>query len=176
VLGIGAVLWLTTVLGDAAHGVLMFPVLARRSARTAVGYLSARIVDAVLIAVMTLLILAQLPLARSFVAGTDAGTAGLPAVSAMLTAANLYAYDLAMTTVAVAGLILCSAFYRSQLIPRPLAIWGLAGYAVLLAGSVLQILGYQLHSVQAMPGGLWELFIGVWLIVKGFSPRGLRQD
>jgi hypothetical protein len=74
-----------------------------------------------------------------------------------------------MITVGVAGLILCYAFYRSQLIPRLLAVWGLIGYAILLSGSVLQVLGFNLNSIQAIPGGLWEVFIGVWLIVKGFS-------
>jgi hypothetical protein len=34
---------LLTVAGDAAHGVLMFPVLKRHSERGAVGYLAARI-------------------------------------------------------------------------------------------------------------------------------------
>jgi hypothetical protein len=27
----------------------------------------------------------------------------------------------------------------------------------------------HLSSVHTIPGGLWEVFIGVWLIVKGFS-------
>ena len=74
-----------------------------------------------------------------------------------------------MITVGVAGLILCSMFYRAQLVPRLLAVWGLIGYAILLLGSVLQVLGFNLNSIQAIPGGLWELFIGVWLIAKGFS-------
>ena len=74
-----------------------------------------------------------------------------------------------MTTLGVAGLILCSAFFRTHLIPRPLAVWGLVGYAVILCGSVLEILGFNLNSIQAIPGGLWEVFIGVWLIAKGFN-------
>jgi hypothetical protein len=74
-----------------------------------------------------------------------------------------------MITVGVAGLILCSMFYRTQLVPRLLAVWGLIGYAILLLGSVLQVLGFNLNSIQAIPGGLWGLFIGVWLIAKGFS-------
>jgi Domain of unknown function (DUF4386) len=74
-----------------------------------------------------------------------------------------------MIAVGVAGLILCSMFYRAQLVPRPLAVWGLIGYAILLSGSVLQVLGFNLSSIHAIPGGLWELFIGVWLIAKGFN-------
>ena len=43
---------------------------------------------------------------------------------------------------------------------------------MLFVGSVLQILGLELHSMQAVVGGLWELFIGVRLVLKGFSrPR-----
>ncbi len=169
IVALGAVCWLATVGGDVTHGVVMFPILSRRSARSAVGYLAARIIDATLIAIMTLLIVIQIPVGAEYLKAGGGDISYLQALSAVLTAANLYAYEFAMTTVGVAGLILCAAFLRANLIPRPLAIWGLAGYAVILAGSLLQILGFQLNSIQAIPGGLWEVFIGVWLIVKGFS-------
>jgi hypothetical protein len=168
-LALGALLWLSTVAGDAAHGILMFPVLKPHSERAAVGYLGARIIDATFIAVMALLILVQIPLGIEYLNAGSTDTSYLHALSAVLTEANLYAYEFAMITVGVAGLILCSMFYRAQLVPRLLAVWGLIGYAILLLGSVLQVFGFNLNSIQAIPGGLWELFIGVWLIVKGFS-------
>ena len=168
-LAMGAVLWLSTVAGDAAHGILMFPVLKPHSERAAVGYLGARIIDATFIAVMALLILVQIPLGIEYLKAGSSDTSYLQALSAVLTEGNLYAYEFAMITVGVAGLILCSMFYRAQLVPRLLAVWGLIGYAILLLGSVLQVLGFNLNSIQAIPGGLWELFIGVWLIAKGFS-------
>jgi hypothetical protein len=168
-LAMGAVLWLSTVAGDAAHGILMFPVLRPHSERAAVGYLGARIIDATFIAVMALLILIQIPVGIEYLNAGSSDTSYLQALSTVLTEANLYAYEFAMITVGVAGLILCSMFYRAQLVPRPLSVWGLIGYAILLLGSVLQVLGLNLNSIHAIPGGLWELFIGVWLIAKGFS-------
>jgi hypothetical protein len=168
-LAMGAVLWLSTVAGDAAHGILMFPVLKPHSERAAVGYLGARIIDATFIAVMALLILIQVPVGIEYLNAGSSDTSYLQALSAVLTQANLYAYEFAMITVGVAGLILSFMFYRTQLVPRFLAIWGLIGYAILLLGSVLQVLGLNLNSIHAIPGGLWELFIGVWLIAKGFS-------
>ena len=54
---IGAMLWLLAVAGDAAHGILMFPVLKRFSERIAFGYFGARIIDAIFVGVMALLIL-----------------------------------------------------------------------------------------------------------------------
>ena len=168
-LAVGALCWLATVAGDAAHGVLMYPVLIRHSERSAVGYLAARIMDATLIAVLALLVVMQISIGVEFVKAGASDTSYLQALSTVLAQGNLYAYEFAMITVGVAGLILCSAFFRTHLIPRALAVWGLVGYAVILLGSVLQILGFQLNSVHALPGGLWEVFIGVWLIVKGFS-------
>ena len=168
-LAMGAVLWLCTVAGDAAHGILMFPVLKPHSERAAVGYLGARIIDATFIAVMALLILVQIPLGIEYLNAGSSDASYLQALSAVLTQANLYAYEFAMITVGVAGFILSFMFYQTQLVPRVLAVWGLIGYAVLLLGSVLQVLGLNLNSIHAIPGGLWELFIGVWLIAKGFS-------
>ena len=169
-------LWLITVVGDAAHGVLMFPVLRPHSERMAFGYLGARLMDAIFIAVMILLILLQIPVGVEYLKAGSSDTSYLEALSTVLTQGNLYAYEIAMITVGVAGLILNTMFYRTRLLPRPLAVWGLVGYAVLLAGSVLQVLGFHLNSIQAIPGGLWEVFIGVWLIVKGFSTPSVAAE
>ena len=43
-LAIGAMLWLLPAAGDAAHGMLMFPVLNRHSQRIAVSYAGARVI------------------------------------------------------------------------------------------------------------------------------------
>jgi hypothetical protein len=118
---------------------------------------------------MVLLILVQIPLGMEYLNAGSSDTSSLQALGAVFTQANLYAYEIAMSAVGVAGLILCSMFYRTQLVPRLLAVWGLIGYAILLFGSILQVLGFNLSSIHAIPGGLWELTIGVWLVAKGFS-------
>src|ERR671930_2529641 len=51
-IAVGAMLWLLAVAGDAAHGILMFPVLRRFSEPIAVGYLGTRIMDATFVGVM----------------------------------------------------------------------------------------------------------------------------
>jgi uncharacterized protein DUF4386 len=180
-LTIGAMLWLIAVAGDAAHGVLMFPVLGQHSERIAFGYLATRIVDAIFVAVMALLILIQIPLGSEYLKAGASDTSYLQALSTVFMQAQLYAYEIAMIAVGLAGLMLCYMFYRAKLVPRLVAVWGLVGYAILLCGSVLQVLGFDLRLIHAIPGGLWELFIGVWLIVKGFNssaivPRSTNTD
>lgn len=164
----GAVLWLLAAAWDAAHGVLMFPILKQHNERVAVGYLGFRIMDGLLIAIMVLFVLLQIPLGGEYLkAGAEASY--LQALSTVLMQAQLDAYNIAMTTLGISGLILCYGFYKARLIPRLLAVWGLVGYATILGGSVLEVLGFNLFSVHAIPGGLWEVFIGVWLIAKGFN-------
>jgi hypothetical protein len=168
-LAIGAVLWLMAVLGDAAHGVLMFPILKQHSERLAIGYLAARILDAAFIAIMVLFLLLQIPLGSEYLKTAAAGAPYLQALSTLTVQASQYAYAIGMSTLGVSGLMLCYVLYKTKLVPRVLAVWGLIGYAIIFAGMLSQILGSGLGLMSSLPGGLWEMFVGGWLIVKGFN-------
>src|SRR5437870_4782639 len=97
-LAFGAILWLMAVAGDAAHGVLMFPILRRYHERIALGYLASRIVDAVFIAVMVLFVLVQIPLASAFVKAAVTDASFLQTVSGLFAQGQVYAYDIGMIT------------------------------------------------------------------------------
>lgn len=168
-MAVGAMLLLLTVAGDAAHGVLMFPVLKEHSERVAAGYLGFRIINAVFLGAQVLFVLLQVPLGSEFLKAGSADTAYLQDLGTLLIHANQYAYQIAMIFVGVACLMLCYMFYKAKLIPRFLAIWGLVGYATILCGSVLEAMGFDMYLIHTIPGGLWEVFLGVWLIAKGFN-------
>ena len=168
-LAIGVILWLMAVAGDAAHGVLMFPVLKQHSERIAFGYLASRIVDAVFIAVSVLFILLQIPLGSEYLKAVVPNTFYPQALSTLSIQANLYAYEIGMIALGLAGLMLNYMFYRAKLVPRWIAVWGLVGYAIIFCGMVSEVMGSGLGLVSSIPGGLWEVFIAVWLIVKGFT-------
>jgi hypothetical protein len=172
---IGAILWLLAVIGDAAHGVLMFPVLKPHSERMAIGYLAFRIVDAVFIAVMVLLLLLQIPLGSEYLKTAANGAAYLQAMSAVTVQGSQYAYAIGMSALGVSGLMLCYTLYKSKLVPRFFAIWGLVGYAVIFVGMLSEIMGSGLGLMSSLPGGLWEVSMGVWLIAKGFNSSAFVQ-
>jgi hypothetical protein len=172
-LGFAAVLWLMAVIGDAAHGVLMFPVLKQHSERMAIGYLAFRIVDAVFIAVMVLFVLIQIPLGSEYLKAAASDSSFLQALSAVFSQAQQYAYQIGMTALGVSGLMLCYTLYKAKLVPAWLAIWGLVGYATILIGMLSAIMGSGLGDLSSYVGGLWEVAIGVWLIVKGFNAAAI---
>jgi hypothetical protein len=155
----------------------MFPILKQQqSERIAIGYLGFRIVNAVFIAVMVLFILLQIPLASEYIKAAGSDASFLQALSSVFMQGQLYAYNFGMTFVGIASLMLCYTLYRAKLVPRLVAVWGLIGYAIILCGSLLEVLGFNLLTIHAIPGGLWELFIGVWLIVKGFNPSAFASE
>jgi hypothetical protein len=72
------------------------------------------------------------------------------------------------------GSTLSIALLRSRLVPRGISMLGVVGYPVLLAGCVLAVFGVgDLSSGPGLlalaPGGLFELLLPLWLLVKGFS-------
>ena len=172
---IGAILWLLAVIGDAAHGVLMFPVLKPHSERMAIGYLAFRIVDAIFIAVMVLFLLLQIPLGSEYLKTAASGAPYLQSLSSITVQASQYAYAIGMSALGVSGLMLCYTLYKSKLVPRFIAIWGIVGYAVIFVGMLSEIMGSGLGLMSSLPGGLWEVFMGVWLIVKGFNSSAFVQ-
>jgi hypothetical protein len=75
----------------------------------------------------------------------------------------------------VGGVILSVLLYRSLLVPRWLAVLGLIGYLVLFVGGVLDMFAVTDVTKGAglifiVPGGLFELILPIWLLVKGFNP------
>lgn len=166
---IGGLVMLVCAAAEVALGVLMFPVFKRFSERIAFGYFSAKIFDAVFFVVWVVLLLIQIPLGSEYL---KAGVTGAPYFQALSTVSiqvSQYAYQISQIAVVLAGFLLCYMFYMTKLVPRWMAIWGLIGYAILLGGSVLEVLGFNLQLIQTIPGGLFELFICVWLIAKGFN-------
>lgn len=60
-----------------------------------------------------------------------------------------------------------------------LTVAGDAAHGILMFPVLKQhneLFGADLLTIHAIPGGLWELFVGVWLIVKGFTPLSVSPQ
>src|SRR3954447_1896236 len=162
----GAALLLLNSAAVAMIGALAFGVLQRRHLRTASTYLVTRTMEAALLALAPLGTLVLVFLARSG-ASTDPGSR-LQALARTAVDNSEPAYWLAMGTLGVGSILFCSALLRSGLLPRRLAVWGIVGYGVFALGSILELAGYGVGLALSVPGGLFELTAGSFLLVKGF--------
>ena len=69
------------------------------------------------------------------------------------------------------------SFYRTRLIPRWLAIWGLIGAVPYLANALLHFFHVEtgIGTYLEIPLGIQEMVMALWLIIKGFNPTALRS-
>lgn len=176
ILTIGAFLMLLNSVVDVGKGVLFFPILEHHGKRTALAYLAAMLVEVVLLAVGVLALLMLVPIAHQ---GVDAGQAGVGSVKALGSLAvqsNTMAYQLAEMSLGFGGIFLCALLFRTRLIPRFLAMWGVIGYVLLAAGTIAEIFAIHIGLALSIPGGLFELALGCWLLIKGFAPKAYSQE
>lgn len=164
-IGVGALLMVANSVFVVGIGVLVFPAIVGHDELAARTYLAARIVEAVLLAVGVLFVLMLIPLAHSAAGATATGPA--EALGHTFQAANRSAMQLGMIALGLGSLLFCRALHRARIVPRAVAIWGATGYLMMAVGEVCGILGYQ-GMLHYAVGGVFEVFLGVWLLVTGF--------
>ena len=79
--------------------------------------------------------------------------------------------DVVLIFVGAGGTLFCYLFFKSKLIPRILAAWGMLTYLSMLILAIVSILVPDILESTKMifyaPGGLFEIIIGLWLLIKG---------
>jgi hypothetical protein len=153
--------------------VLMVPILKPFNKILSYGYLCAGITATVILIVGSILLLLYIPLGSMYDNADSTDLAHFETIGTLLTKGNFYAYQLGMTIWGLGGLMFCYLLYISKLVPRGLSIWGFLGYMVFISGTITEIFGYPIGVQLAIPGGLFEITLSIWLIIKGFKESEL---
>lgn len=161
----GVLLLLVNSIAVVGIGTLFFPILRERGPNIAIAYLCARVMEALLLLVGAIFLLSLLRLGEL--------TRGQPTPEGvllfeLLSKGNFWAYQLAMLLLGITSVAFCLALYHSRLLPSALPLVGAVGYGLLALGCVLELFGLPWGLFLSGPGGLFELFLGGWLIAKGF--------
>jgi branched-subunit amino acid transport protein AzlD len=170
---IGATLELVLIIANIATAVLPFVLFKRYSERLAVGYVTARLTECGFIAVGIVSVLAYMTL-RQDPAGISADT--LVGLGQSLVAVHDATFLLGPGFVVGVGngLILGYLMYRSQLVPRRIAWFGLIGGPLVCISGIAVMFGAfdagsAAQGVATIPEIIWEAFLGLYLTFKGFN-------
>jgi hypothetical protein len=146
----------------------------------ALGYVTARVVECVFIAVGILSLLTLVTLRQEAAAGADASS--LLTAGKSLVALHEWTFLLGPGFVVGLGngLMLGYLMYRSRLVPRGMAVLGLIGGPLVMASGIAVILGVieigsAWQTLPAAPEFLWELSLGIWLMAKGFNQSAIAR-
>jgi hypothetical protein len=179
----GGLLELLLIVANVGTALVLFPILRRQNEILSLGYVTARLVESTfiaigLISVLTVVSLGQDPASAGSV-GQDAagGGAGAGAVGVALAAIKDWTFLLGPGFIVGLGngLILGYLMYRSGLVPRKMAVLGLAGGPLICLSGIAVLFdvfqqGGAGQGIATIPEFLWELSLGIYLTVKGFRP------
>ena len=170
----GCFLDLITALAGIGSAVALFSVVKRQHEGFALGFVTSRIVEAVFIVIGVVSLLAVVTLRQAGTAGADPAT--LVTVGHALVAVRDWTFLLGPTLMAgINALLLGTLMYRSGLVPRVIPVIGLIGVPLQLTAVILTMFGVIDRSSTAtgilvIPDFIWELSLGIYLVVKGFKP------
>ena len=165
---LGAVLELLNAFAYLGIAVLVFPILRRRYESLALGYVAFRILEFVMQILADLSPLAMLSLSDTLLGSGSLDASSVHAAGLSLLSMRESAFQMISITFGSGALIFYSTLYRAKLIPRFISIWGLLGAAIVLLNALAEMFGISLPNLGFLML-LNELFLGVWLIVRGFS-------
>lgn len=172
---LGAFFEILTVIANIATAMVLFPLLRRQNETLALSYVAARFIEAALIVVGMLSLLAVETL-RQGGAGADPGS--LLVASQSLVAVHAWTFLLGPGFMSGLGngLLLGYLMYRSGLLSRRLTMFGIIGGPLVMASGIAVLFGVidagsTAQVLATIPEIVWEIgILGLYLIFKGFQP------
>ena len=164
---LGAFLELLLVISNVGTAVVLYPIARRQNEALAMGYVGARIIESVFIATGIIFVLGVVGLRHDLPGAEDAAFT----LAALKDLTFLFGPNLIVPF--GNGLILGYLMYKSGLVPRRMAWFGMIGGPLLLFGSFGVLFdwwdaGSTVPSLLVVPEIIWEAFLGIYCAIWGF--------
>jgi len=172
----GAFLEVIVALAGIGTAITLYPVVKRQNQGMALGFVASRTLEAAMLFTGVASILSLVTLHQDLGTAAGADAASLAAIGASQVATYHWAFTLGGSLMpGINAILLGTLLYRSGLVPRVLPVIGLIGAPLHLTAVVLTMFGVvdrvgTVPKLAVIPIAVWELSLGVYLVVKGFKP------
>jgi hypothetical protein len=172
----GVFLEVIVALAGIGTAVTLFPVVKRQNEGMALGFIAVRTLEAAMIFVGAVSLLALVHLKQDLGVAAGADKPALVATGSSLIATYQGTFLLGQTLMpCMSALLLGTLMYRSGLVPRALPLMGLIGAPLLITSTIAVLFGIiepisAWSGIATVPIALWEFSLGLWLTFKGFKP------
>ena len=173
---VGGLLEVIVALAGIGTAVTLYPVVKRQNEGLALGFVTSRVVEGVMIFTGVVSLLSLVTLHQNLGAAAGASAASLVAAGASHVAVYHWTFLLSQSLMpGINAVLLGTLMYRSRLVPRIIPVLGLIGGPLLIIAVFASLLGQHssltgLATLPVIPVAAWEFSLGVWLTVKGFRP------
>jgi hypothetical protein len=168
-----------TAVGSA---VALYPVVKRQNGSMALGFVTSRLIEAAVIMIGVVSLLAVVTLQQDYAASPGGDAASLTVTANALVDLRNWTFLLGPGLMPVFNAVLLGTLlYRSRLVPRIIPTVGLIGAPLLFAAFVATFFGVieQVSLVAfllTLPVAAWELSVGCWMTFKGFYPSPITAS
>ena len=178
---LGALFQFIMTLAYMGFAITLYPILKKYKQNLALGFLSFRIMAAVLNMIAIISILMILSVSREFVKAGTEDTSYYQTLGDLLRSGRDFVNHVVMIlTLSAGGLMFYLLLYQTKLIPRWLSLWGLAGTALTITASLL-VMFYIIDIITPVylalnfPLIILEIVLAIWLIARGFDSKVLNS-
>jgi hypothetical protein len=172
----GCFLEVVVALAGIGTAITLYPVVKRQNEGMALGFVAARTLEAAMLFTGVASLLSLVTLHQDLGTATGADAASLVTVGASHVATYHWAFTLGGSLMpGINAILLGTLMYRSGLVPRVLPVIGLIGAPFHITAVILTMFGVidrvgSVALIAALPIFVWELSLGIYLVVKGFRP------
>ena len=179
---VGGFLEVIVALAGIGTAVTLYPVVKRQNEGLALGFVTSRVVEGVMIFTGVVSLLSLVTVHQDLGAAAGASAASLVATGASHVAVYHWTFLLSQSLMpGINAVLLGTLMYRSRLVPRIIPVMGLIGGPLLIVAVFASLLGQHssltgLATLPVIPVAAWEFSLGVWLTVKGFRPSPITAE
>jgi hypothetical protein len=169
---VGLLLEFVNVAAVIGFAVVLLPYLRRGGEALAHGYVAMRVLEGSVLLIAGVATASLITLSEQAAAADGADGAAYRAAQVAAVGQSIGAETFAVAAFVVGATLLYLLLYRTRLVPRFVAVWGLVAAGLLV---VLNLMGADVTelgpaALLAVPIIANEVFLAIWLIVRGFSP------
>ncbi len=172
---LGSLLEVITAAAGIGTAIVLYPVTRRISRTAGIGFVTSRVVEAVMILVGVLSVLSVVTLKSHYAGATGAQADSLRVTGDALVTIRQWTFLLGPGLIAgINALFLGYVMYRGRLVPRIIPTIGLIGAPLIITSAIVTLFGgWAQTSGTAFVFGvldvIWEFSLGVYLTFEGFK-------
>ncbi len=149
--------------------ILVMPIFKKFNQTLSYGYFGFAITATLLLIIGGIFLIILIPLSNEYLTSNAIDKSYFNTIAVLLKKANFYAYQIGMAVWGFAGLMFCYLLNISNIAPKWLSIYGFISYIIFISGAVFAIFGVNIDILLDIPGGLFEIYLSIYFIIKGFK-------
>jgi len=175
--GIGVLLESVNGIAVIGIAVMMFTILRKYNEGIALGYLAFRVVEGFLSILGSTKALSLIELSDQYIQAGTPSNSYFDALGSLILADRHWDMEMLTVFFILGALIFYFLLYRTEIIPSFISLWGFIAILMMTSFNILLYtsidLGIFINLILVLPIMANEIFLALWLIIKGIGTSSL---